>query len=330
MRRVLPLALLSAACSLRPWTPSVSVAYWGEPVPPPRAMPLPSTATVSERWRLPTEDPWGRYSKVTLLSSLDSMAPDSELPDVRDLEVVREAADAANHVAQTALPKGVLWLVDLRGAASVAFGATLSLRAAAPVSPVLTFNNWPDASGMVPAEETLAGCVQFAPKLDRPAGGAADALERHPVFMLDSWRLAYRDDEVDEDTYDNRYGLGAADLPSPETLREAGISRVMYVVEDLDDTDKEEDDLNAIFLAYQSHGIGIYMVDLKWLRGLERDTSWPRAFVGRAMWVRPRVTILSSPWFYQRSLGGFGGFRAHPIHVGPSGGRGGGGHGGGG
>jgi hypothetical protein len=288
-------------------------------------MPLPSTATVSDRWRLPTEDPWGRYSKVTLLTSLDSMAPDSELPDVRDLEVVREAADAAHHVAQTALPKGVLWLVDLRGAASVAFGAALSLRASAPVSPVLTFNNWPDASGMVPAEETLAGCVQFAPKIDRPLGDGREALERHPVFMLDSWRLAYRDEEVDDDTYDNRYALTAADLPSPETLREAGITRVMYVVESLDDTDKEEDDLNAIFLAYQAQGVGIYMVDLKWLRGLGAATSWPRAFVGRAMWVRPRLTILSSAWFYRHSLSGFGGIRGRTIHVGPHSPSGGGG-----
>jgi hypothetical protein len=296
---------------------------------------LPNSSLVASRWRLPTEDAWGRYSKVTLLSALDRLAPGSQLPEVTQLDVVRAAADAAYHASQMVMPPGVMLLVDLRGAASVAFGATYSLRARRPTSPVLTFNNWPDENGFVPAEETLAACVQFAPKIEtwvQTTGPSGQAFERQPVFLLDAWRLAFRDDEVDDDVYDNRYGLTQADLPTAETLRDAGITRLLYVVESLDDTDKEEDDLNAMFQSYQAAGIGLYMVDLAFLRKLESSSDWGRLFAARAIWAKPRETVVTQPWFYQRSLGGFGGWHARPLRIGPffSGSGGGGLRGGGG
>src|SRR5207248_513732 len=133
-----------------------------------------------------------------------------------------------------------LWVVDLRGAASCAFASTMSQQSLEPVAPVITFNNWPADNELVPADETLAGALAFTPKLPD-----ADAKSAHPVFVLDSWRLAYRFDEPASDIYDNRYIITSADLPDPETLKAQGIRRVVYVVEDLDDAEVEEDDLHA-------------------------------------------------------------------------------------
>jgi hypothetical protein len=193
----------------------------------------------------------------------------------------------------------------------------LSQRADAPVSPVLTFNNWPAEDELVPAEETLAALLQMAPRLPTPGPPS------RPVFLLDAWRLAYRDDSPGDDVTDNRYALNPSDLPDPATLQAQGIRRVMYLVEDLDDTEMEEDDLNAVFLAYRAAGIAIYLVDLNFLAvAYEPRELWREVYARRPLYVGWRRTIVSDPAFYVRARGGFGG-----IHGGPSPFRGSGGHG---
>ena len=250
-----PVALLGAGCQMRPWTPSVSVAFWSEDVPHVKEFSLPASYELAQRWQVPPASPWARYHKSTLISSVDQMGGHAQLPDVDRLEVISDARDAAaTNVARAGLPADTMWLLDLRGAASCAFASTLSREATVPVAPVVTFNNWPSADGLIPAEETLAGMLQYTPKLPSPDTASVEAAR--PVFLLDSWRLAYRNDEPDDDVFDNRYMLQAGDLPSPEVLKERGITRVVYVVEDLDDAEVEEDDLYESFRAWQTAGVG--------------------------------------------------------------------------
>ena len=52
----------------------------------------------------------------------------TELPRVAELDVVIEAEQAARVVANVGLPEDTMWMVDLRGAASVAFGAAHAKR----------------------------------------------------------------------------------------------------------------------------------------------------------------------------------------------------------
>jgi hypothetical protein len=304
---VAPIAILSTACAARPFTPSVSVAYWSEEVPGSVQAPTTRPSEAIGRWQLPTSDPWSRYTKLTLLGSLDADASHLELPDVMRLDVVQRAERAAAALASAGLPSDTLWMVDLRGPASVAFGAALTRLAREPVSPVLTFNNWPAENELIPAEETLAALLLLTPKM--PAGGVAG----RPVFLLDSWRLAYRFDAPDEEVYDNRYVLNPTDLPDAETLRAQGITRVVYIVDSLDDTDTEEDDLHEVFLAYQAAGVSLHLVDLTWAEGRvsSAPAPLPVALGDQVFVVRERVTILSSPIFYNRARGGFGG-----VHVG--------------
>ncbi|MEZ4260958.1 MAG: hypothetical protein R3B36_17915 [Polyangiaceae bacterium] len=301
------LALLSTACSLRPWTPSVSVAYFTEDVPATRAVRLPRGSDLASAWMLPASDPWAAWSKPTIFGAVDAMGGHAELPDVRSLEAVSSAERAASHLARVGLPADTLWILDLRGAASCAFAARLTRESREPVSPIVTFNNWPSDASVVPADETLAGLLSFTPRLP-PEGVRAT----HPMLLLDAWRLAYRFDDPGAGVYDNRYMLAPTDVPSAAQLHARGITRVVYVVEDLDDAEVEEDDLHASFRAWQAAGLGIHMVDLAFLAqvpapvGGQWPVDWALRLSPRTHWVRERYTLVDDPVFYMRARAGFG------------------------
>jgi hypothetical protein len=201
------------------------------------------------------------------------------------------------------------------------------------VAIVPTFNNWPFQDELVPAEETLAAMIARPPRVS-----VTEEARARPVFLLDSWRLAYKDETIDDDVVDNRYMLSPADFPSVEKLREYGISHVIYVVSDANEAVYEEDDLNALFLTYQAAGIAIHMADLA-LLARERDEGTERTIYFDVQMgqyhVFPRETVVNSPGFYARARGGFGGAGGIPAIWSPSylaGGLGGyshGGHGGG-
>ncbi|HSQ63556.1 MAG TPA: hypothetical protein VLM85_10100 [Polyangiaceae bacterium] len=322
--RSVPVALLGTACAAQPWTPSVPVAYWSQPVPDAGPVMAQSGDLLLRRWALPETDAWAPYQKATLLTAVGEMDPGTLLPDTERLDVVQVARASAHRVATAGLPSDVMVVVDLRGAASVAFGAELVRASRAPVSLVLTFNNWPSEDEVVPAEETLAALVRDAP-LSQAGGGP-------PVFLLDAWRLAFRFDEPDPGSVDNRYAVG--DLPTADVLRARGIRRVLYVVEDLDETDVEEDDLNATFLAYQAAGIPVSMTDLDFMSQRELALSWPAVLDSCILQVSSRQVIVDDPYFYARAHGGWGGVRGLPGGWGGHGRWGGhgfhgGGHGGG-
>lgn len=327
---LLSLVTLATACSLRPFTPSVSVAFATQDVPFPKAMAVPSAREVLARWELAASDPWARYEKSTLIASLDAMGGRAELPDVAELDVLFEATRAARRLGEVGLPQGTLWLCDMRGAASVAFGAALPRYTSEPISPVLTFNNWPSEIGLVPADETLAALVLLGPpRPPRDAAAPHASHASHPLFLLDSWRLAYRDDDPGDD-YDNRYMLQAHDLPSVDELRRLGITRVVYLVESLDDTEGEEDDLYPVLREWQASGIVAHFVDLPWLSVLERGLDWDKTLAPAALHIERRPVLQDDPVFYARARGGFGFAYGRPLFFpgGFSRSRGGYGHGG--
>ncbi|MFO0739978.1 MAG: hypothetical protein U0270_29035 [Labilithrix sp.] len=299
-----PVALLG--CQLRPWTPSVSVAFWAEDVPASRDTNVPSSNELAQRWQIAPASPWSRYYKGTLVSAVEPMGGHAELPDVHELEVIEEASKAAANVGRNGMPAGTMWMLDLRGAASCAFASALSRSTSEPVAPVLTFNNWPASTSLVPAEETLAGLVAFPPRLPPPE--VNQIANAHPVFLLDSWRLAYRFDEVDDGVYDNRYMLTPNDLPDVNVLRDQGITKVVYVVEDLDDAEVEEDDLYESFRSWQAAGITIFFVDLAFLQktNITSDVDWTARLISERYWSRERWTLVDDPVFYGRARAGFG------------------------
>jgi hypothetical protein len=327
MRKVsalsVPTALLASACM--PVMPAadpsedaflgtdLSTALWvGPPVdaPPTTTMVLPSVNDALSEWMLPAKNPWAAYQKATLLTALDDREEAADLPEVAHLDEVVRARAAADYVARTALPPATMWVVDLRGAASVAFGTELSVMSHDPVTLILTFHNWPADNETIPAEETLAALVTMRPHTLSPRPGI-------PVFLLDAWRLTHRYDRPDDEAVDNRYMLTPSDLPDPSVLEARGISRVLYVIDGDEETRNEEDDLHALFLLYQEAGIELSIIDLADLTDPEAEP-----YYGQSLMINPlRVTIVGDPSFYHRARGGFGG--PHVIYGGwsPDGGH---------
>jgi hypothetical protein len=311
VRRVflVPPVLLATGCASRPTTPAASAGDWA-PAPDVSEIALSARDTTLRRWQLPPSDPWGPYAKYTLLSALDPAPQQVELPDVTTLADVQRAGIAGRQIAANGIPPNTMFIVDVRGAASVAFGVALSTASRQSVSLVPTFNNWPGQDELVPAEETLAALATMSPRQPQDDEGITT-----PVFMLDAWRLAYRYEDPGEDTYDNRYILTTGDLPDTDTLRARGIERVVYVVSSLDETQFEEDDVHRTFFEWQYGGIPIAMVDLDRLEQPIPLDRWPAVFNEYALTVVPRRTILDDPRFYVLARGGFGGIHARPSPI---------------
>jgi hypothetical protein len=272
-------------------------------------------------WQLPSDNPWAAYSKMTLLAWLGTGDVDLTMPAVDRMPGAQLAECAASRLAQAGIPTDTAWIVDLRGAESVAFGAALSRWARQPVSLALTFNNWPDQNEVVPAEETLAALLASDPRLPEPGAPGI------PVFLLDSWRLAYASEAVSAEQHDNRYMLSTADLPDPGTLENRGIHHVVYVVEDLERVQVEEDDVHPVLLGYQSAGIDVSRVDLGSLCEPLPPivASSPGGWWGPSGWeswrfrfrcrIRERSTQSSQQALLASSPGGFGGTHAAPLHL---------------
>lgn len=309
---VAPVALLSTACAVR--TPATALDAGGDVSLVTHDTLLPTNVEAIGTWALPPSSIWSRYEKLTLLTYLADTKVTATMPDVRTLDVVGRARMAATRLAAVGLPPDTMWVVDLRGAASVVFGSVLSHLASHPVAPVLTFNNWPADNEVVPAEQTLAALVALHP---RPL--SAGETQATPVFLLDAWRLAYREIEADPAAMDNRYVLLSSDFPDPATLLARGIRRVAYVVEDSNQSSTEEDDFHEVALAYKRAGIAMALVDLEQLARLEAfptdrsDERWAGILEGWAFDVRVRPTIFDNPLFYAQARGGFGGLGAAPA-----------------
>jgi len=298
---------------------------------------VPSEAEAEERWALPAQSPWAAYAKLTPLSALGACEERMALPEVAELEVVQRAEGAAALLASYGLPPKTMWVVDMRGAASVAFGAMLSQRSSGAVAPVPVFENRPSDREVIPAKEALAALVSMSPKLPEKGDKA------WPVFLLDAWRRAYLDSDF-EGYVDNRYSLSPGALPSARVLGEQGITRVLYLVEEANDVSAEEDDVREVLAGYREAGIGVAMVDLDDLNGLKAPPMWdPRMGVTLNVWgpgyspygnplYRPFVTVYDPFYFTRPRAQMFGGWSAPSYggiggrgHWGPTGGSFGGG-----
>src|SRR5437868_6178839 len=136
----MPVVFLSSAC-----VPPVSSEFPTTPLGPSRALALSHSSTsadviieatsadVASWWQLPEGVTWQSFEKLTLVSALDGWKG-KPLPDVRDLAVVKRAAAAGANAARLCSSAGTIWIVDMRGAGSVAFGQAMSRASAQPVA----------------------------------------------------------------------------------------------------------------------------------------------------------------------------------------------------
>ncbi len=227
------------------------------------------------RWELPAASPWAGFSRFTITSGFDeARAPPAMVVPHPELQRAAERWGAAGLDDQT------LWLIELPGAKSVELAAALTHACPTPVAPVLTFGNWPADDELIPTRQIVVALNHFSPHLSPAAQRAT------PVFLLDADRLA--DAVPGAEVTDNRYALRPGDFPSPEYLLHQGLRRVIYLV---DGAEPEQDDLNAVLLAYQQRGLAIARLELSQLsppRSPGPAQTWAQA-------LRPMQIVYREP-----------------------------------
>jgi len=201
----------------------------------------------------PVRPDWQPFFVPTLLQSLNQPSLSSQIrlfhtPELD--EVYRRAGGLRELVAQTPDAARTLLIADLPGPAAVAVGAALADKAIL----VPVFDNWPHPLGVVPSHETLGSMIYYAREIEEKRQQVA---ENAPVLlMLDSRRL--RDYTDDDNQFDNRW---LARVPPVDELKKRGIAKIIYLVEDKSRT-TELDDLNEVFVDWQSKGLEVRMLPL--------------------------------------------------------------------
>ena len=189
-----------------------------------------------------------------------------------------------------------MWVVDLRGAASVAFGATLSQRLARPVAPVMTFNNWPADCEVVPAEQTLAALVAMRPRRSRrarwrrrPSSSSTPGASPSATRSRTSTRSTTATSSSPRTSPTRPRSAPRASTRSSTSSRIA-IGR------------GEEDDFHEVAQAYQAAGLGIALADFRGaLRALPEpapdrpDEVWAGCFDRWSFTVGARSTVFDDP-----------------------------------
>jgi hypothetical protein len=113
-------------------------------------------------------------------------------------------------------PDALLFL-DLPAALGIAAALRLGRYG---LRPVLVFFRWPEPGALLPGEEVLASLLN-----GRPRGAAPGTVQS--AFVLEAERSVPAAREDLDSRFDNRYTLGAIDLPSAAQLREQGIRGVV-------------------------------------------------------------------------------------------------------
>ena len=108
---------------------------------------------LSETWGPHAQGPWKPFHCITLFVSLDYLEHEHVGPADQDPLPVR------NFVLPSWVDSGTMLLVDMPGPESAALGAALAV---AGCDIVCTFNNWPNAAGVVKPEKTLAVLLRYA------------------------------------------------------------------------------------------------------------------------------------------------------------------------
>ena len=202
----------------------------------------------------PRQTAWQPFFVPTLMQALRESSLRSQIRPIinpRMQEAFRRGQTLQQDLlSQVTNASETFFIADLPGPEAVAFAAGM----AAGLDPILTFDNWPHPQGVVRSHDTLAALLTFAELVQQRRESLADGAPG--LLLLDSERLAPYVDEGSQ--FDNRY---LASAPGAAELQQRGVKQILYITPNRAQRN-ESDDLNPLFVEYQSAQMGVEMFPL--------------------------------------------------------------------
>jgi len=179
---------------------------------------------LNEAWSAPDGSPFGRFEKTKTIDAVDKFAKDLR-PRYSEGEVTSEAG-IGNLIRTGVLGRETAVVLDSGGAHSVAMAVKLARELG--YQPIVMFDTEPHPNGANKAEQDLATLLYFADEVKRLKAERKIKADAPPAFILDT----HRDDLFPgSKEFDNTYTYKDRDFPNAQTLRQHGITQVVYLNE---------------------------------------------------------------------------------------------------
>lgn len=180
---------------------------------------------LNEAWSASEGSPFGRFEKTKTIDAIDKFAKDLK-PRYSEGEITSEAG-IGNLIRTGVLGRETAVVLDSGGAHSVAMAVKLARELG--YQPIVMFDTEPHQNGVNKTEQDLATLLYFADEVKRLKAGGKIKVDAPPVFILDTHRDNFRLPGSKE--FDNTYTYKDRDFPDARTLRQHGITKVVYLNE---------------------------------------------------------------------------------------------------
>jgi len=180
---------------------------------------------LNEAWSAPEGSPFGRFEKTKTIDAVDKFAKDLK-PRYSEGEITSEGG-IGNLIRTGVLGRETAVVLDSGGAHSVAMAVKLARELG--YQPIVMFDTEPHQNGANKTEQELATLLYFADEVKRLKAEGKIRADAPPVFILDTHRDDFRLPGSKE--FDNTYTYKDRDFPDAKTLKQHGITKVVYLNE---------------------------------------------------------------------------------------------------
>lgn len=219
---------------------------------------------LNKAWSAPGGSPFGPFEKTKTIDAVNKFAGDLK-PRYSKGEV-RSEAGIGNLIKTGVLDRETAIVLDSGGAHSIAMAAKLARELG--YQPIVMLDAKPHQNGTNRAEQELATLLYFADEVKRLKAEGKIKSDAPPAFILDIhrdlWPLPGR--------FNNNYTYKDGDFPDARTLRQHGITKVVYLNEDdhngsitlyFQSIDRVAKDLKQIVRAWEQEGIKMLYTGVK-------------------------------------------------------------------